>query len=89
MTSAFRLGTRTGQSGISDRSSCDPGSRWTGLRSSDGTQEGTRSVLACSFCGKSQADVAQMIDGENGAICDECVRLANDILDDVAISSGW
>ena len=34
----------------------------------------------CSFCGKSQDDVAKLIAGPEVFICDECVALCNDIL---------
>jgi ClpX C4-type zinc finger/Sigma-70 factor, region 1.1 len=33
------------------------------------------SPLACSFCGKSQTDVVQLIAGPTGFICNECVQL--------------
>ncbi len=36
--------------------------------------------LLCSFCGKSQDQVAQLIAGPGPAICDECVHLCNDVL---------
>jgi ATP-dependent Clp protease ATP-binding subunit ClpX len=34
----------------------------------------------CSFCGKHQEQVRKIIAGPNAFICDECVRLCNDIL---------
>lgn len=36
--------------------------------------------MRCSFCGKKQEEVAQLIAGPGPAICDECVRLCNDVL---------
>ena len=36
--------------------------------------------LGCSFCGKSSAEVAKLIAGPGVYICDECVRLCDDIL---------
>jgi hypothetical protein len=36
--------------------------------------------LTCSFCGKSQAEVAQLIAGPSVYICDECVGLSADIV---------
>ena len=36
--------------------------------------------LRCSFCGKSQEEVAQLIAGPGPSICDECVHLCNDVL---------
>ena len=34
----------------------------------------------CSFCGKTQAQVARLIAGPNVFICNECVELCNDIM---------
>jgi ATP-dependent Clp protease ATP-binding subunit ClpX len=36
--------------------------------------------LFCSFCGKSQSEVGKLIAGPGVYICDECIRLSNDIL---------
>ena len=41
------------------------------------------SILKCSFCGKSQDQVKKLIAGPEGVyICDECVELCNQILDE-------
>jgi ATP-dependent Clp protease ATP-binding subunit ClpX len=40
------------------------------------------SHLKCSFCGKSQEQVRKLIAGPGVYICDECVDLCNEILDD-------
>ncbi len=47
---------------------------------SGGTQQ--QEVLRCSFCNKSQNDVRKLIAGPDTRvyICDECVRVCNDIL---------
>jgi diadenosine tetraphosphate (Ap4A) HIT family hydrolase len=37
-------------------------------------------VLACTFCGKLQKDVAKLIAGEKSLICSECVSLCNEII---------
>jgi ClpX C4-type zinc finger len=37
-------------------------------------------ALICSFCGKGEEQVAQLIAGPGPAICDECVGLCNDVL---------
>ncbi len=37
--------------------------------------------IACSFCGKSRADVRKLISGPNVYICDECVALCSDIVE--------
>lgn len=36
--------------------------------------------LRCSFCGKSEADVAKLVAGPRVFICDECVALADRIM---------
>jgi len=38
--------------------------------------------LQCSFCGKPQHQVRKLIAGPNVYICDECVELCNDIVDE-------
>ncbi len=38
--------------------------------------------LGCSFCGQSQSLVKKLISGPSVTICDECVDLCNNILDD-------
>ncbi|BBP46005.1 ATP-dependent Clp protease ATP-binding subunit ClpX [Thiosulfatimonas sediminis] len=38
--------------------------------------------LKCSFCGKGQDEVRKLIAGPSVYICDECVELCNDILDE-------
>jgi len=38
--------------------------------------------LFCSFCGKSQSQVSKLIAGPGVYICDECVRLCSDILNE-------
>ena len=38
----------------------------------------------CSFCGKSEDKVARLINGQDGAcICDECVLICNDMIEDL------
>ena len=39
-------------------------------------------ALRCSFCNKSQNDVRKLITGPTVFICDECVRVCNDIIAD-------
>jgi hypothetical protein len=41
---------------------------------------GVNPTLYCSFCGKTQHDVAKLIAGPSVFICDECVGLCNNIL---------
>ncbi len=42
-------------------------------------------TLYCSFCGKSQHEVRKLISGPTVFICDECVALCNDIIDNEAV----
>ena len=39
-------------------------------------------ILRCSFCGKSQNDVKKIIAGPTVYICNECVELCNDIMEE-------
>lgn len=49
----------------------------------DTATAGTRREYTCSFCGKKNAEVARLIAGPNGvAICNECVDLCNQIIDE-------
>jgi len=45
------------------------------------------SHLKCSFCGKSQEQVRKLIAGPGVYICDECVDLCNEILDEELLDS--
>ena len=38
--------------------------------------------LTCSFCGKSQKQVRKLIAGPNVYICDECIELCNEIIEE-------
>ncbi|OGR13035.1 MAG: ATP-dependent protease ATP-binding subunit ClpX [Deltaproteobacteria bacterium RIFOXYB12_FULL_58_9] len=38
--------------------------------------------LTCSFCGKSQREVRKLIAGPTVYICDECIKLCTDIIDE-------
>jgi hypothetical protein len=42
-------------------------------------------TLYCSFCGKSQHDVRKLIAGPTVFICDECIELCNDIIENEEI----
>ena len=46
------------------------------------------SHLKCSFCGKSQEQVRKLIAGPGVYICDECVELCNEILDEELMEDG-
>jgi hypothetical protein len=41
-----------------------------------------RRRLACSFCGKSAAEVSKLVAGPKVYICDACVVIASRIIDD-------
>lgn len=38
--------------------------------------------ISCSFCGKTSEEVNRLIAGPNVYICDECIRLCNDIIEE-------
>ena len=50
-------------------------------RASDGNEQ-----LLCSFCGKSQRQVKKLIAGPGVYICDECIDLCNEIIDEELIA---
>ena len=39
-------------------------------------------LLKCNFCGKSQKQVKKLIAGPNVYICDECIELCNEIIEE-------
>ena len=43
------------------------------------------SLLHCSFCGKPQTDVAKLVAGPGVYICNHCIDLCNDIIDDESV----
>ncbi|WP_172191184.1 ATP-dependent Clp protease ATP-binding subunit ClpX [Actinomyces faecalis] len=45
-------------------------------------------LLKCSFCGKSQKQVRKLIAGPGVYICDECIELCNEIVDEELAESG-
>lgn len=47
------------------------------------TQE-TKQTLYCSFCGKSQHEVKKLIAGPSVFVCNECIELCNDIIQEEA-----
>jgi ATP-dependent Clp protease ATP-binding subunit ClpX len=46
------------------------------------SKDGGDSTLYCSFCGKSQHEVRKLIAGPNVFICNECVELCTDIIEE-------
>src|SRR5437870_1802360 len=51
-------------------------------RATDGNEQ-----LLCSFCGKSQRQVKKLIAGPGVYICDECIDLCNEIIDEELASA--
>ena len=46
------------------------------------TPGGGSDLLKCSFCGKSQKQVKKLIAGPGVYICDECIDLCNEIIEE-------
>src|SRR5262245_38680948 len=46
------------------------------------TKFGDSDLLKCSFCGKSQKQVKKLIAGPGVYICDECIDLCNEIIEE-------
>jgi ATP-dependent Clp protease ATP-binding subunit ClpX len=42
----------------------------------------TPKAIRCSFCGRGQDEVAKLVSGPSVYICNECIRLCNDILEE-------
>ena len=45
-------------------------------------QDTTSGTLSCNFCGKSQYEVNKLITGTGCCICDECVEICNNVIDE-------
>ena len=45
-------------------------------------------MLVCSFCGKDQDHVRKLIAGPTVFICDACIDLCNDIIEEEISSAG-
>ncbi len=50
--------------------------------------EGNNEQLKCSFCNKPQHQVRKLVAGPGVYICDECIDLCNEIVDE-EVESGW
>ena len=46
------------------------------------TTHDSANLLKCSFCGKSQQQVRKLIAGGGVYICDECIELCNEIIEE-------
>jgi ATP-dependent Clp protease ATP-binding subunit ClpX len=51
-------------------------------------RERRRHLATCSFCGKRQDEVRKLVAGPGVFICDHCIRLCNEVLDEDARSGG-
>ncbi len=49
---------------------------------SENSRKGPPDFLSCSFCGKGQREVRKLIAGPTVYICDECIALCNDIIEE-------
>src|SRR5881296_1245191 len=67
--------TRSSHTGRRERQTWSK--RRTVARASEGNEQ-----LLCSFCGKSQRQVKKLIAGPGVYICDECIDLCNEIIDE-------
>ena len=45
-----------------------------------------RQLHRCSFCGKTQDQVRRLVAGPSAFICNDCIMLCRDIIDDVMVS---
>src|SRR5215475_10564063 len=57
------------------------------VRMSKVTSSDSKNTLYCSFCGKSQQEVRKLIAGPTVFICDECIELCKDIIQEANKSS--
>jgi ATP-dependent protease Clp ATPase subunit len=46
------------------------------------TDMGKLRLLRCSFCGKKETEVLKLVAGQRGYICDKCVAIASQIMND-------
>ncbi|WP_312538210.1 ClpX C4-type zinc finger protein [Achromobacter mucicolens] len=49
------------------------------------TSAAKQEVLTCSFCGKHQTQVRNLLAGPGVSICNECIEAAGELIDD----AGW
>ena len=48
----------------------------------------TKDTLRCSFCGKYQREVEQLVNGPNVRICNHCVDICNEVIADDKRAAG-
>jgi DNA-binding CsgD family transcriptional regulator len=52
-------------------------------------EERRRKFTRCSFCGKGQDQVHKLVAGPGVFICDQCIRLCNEVLESDASTKPW
>jgi ATP-dependent Clp protease ATP-binding subunit ClpX len=52
------------------------------VTSSSSSTKGPKVPYRCSFCGKSQEQVRKLIAGQGVYICDECINLCQEIIEE-------
>ncbi len=67
---------------MSDETNKGKGNNRNGKRPTDEHQDETYTAVSCSFCGKTDRQVARLIAGPGVFICNECVALCDEILED-------
>jgi hypothetical protein len=55
---------------------------WVPWKTSSDREKQRKGLLRCSFCGKSSDQVEQLLAGPTVYICNECVDLCNDLVED-------
>lgn len=58
------------------------------MTTTSGSGNDSQKTLYCSFCGKSQHEVKKLIAGPSVFVCNECVDLCNDIIQEEVRESG-
>jgi len=58
------------------------------MSTTSGSGNDSQKTLYCSFCGKSQHEVKKLIAGPSVFVCNECVDLCNDIIQEEVRESG-
>ncbi len=61
---------------------------WLTEYSQKGRDRMKREIQKCSFCGKSENEVAKLITGPDANICDECIEACGMLIEDMQIEMG-
>src|SRR5215210_3235060 len=76
------MSARTGRRPGRPRSSGLDGNDRTEPVTATGSTKGPKVPYRCSFCGKSQEQVRKLIAGQGVYICDECINLCQEIIEE-------